>query len=1115
MRQMLRLTATIAALLWFGFASAQTRVIQGTVKDEGGKAVPYMAVQVKGTTIGTYTDTSGKFNLAVDSTAKTLVLSYPGMKSQEAPISDNMQITMKTDALGLSEVVVTALGIGVEKKSIGTATQVIGGGDVNTSGTSNVMNELEGKVSGLTVISAAGDPGAGTYMNLRGVTSLTGNNQPLIVVDGVPIDNSINNYDPTFAGFLAGGPSGNLTGGTQPTNRGLDINPSDIESITVLKGPAATALYGIQAASGALIITTKKGGKNHAGLGIEFNSSETWSTYNKVPDLQSTFGQGNNFVYRGPTSGGSNKKFSWGPHIADSLFYRDTTSNAGNSYIGSYNPNGTIVTKGGPGYTSGLKQANTYSPYDFFKTGVAADNNISFSGGSDNASFRMSLGNLTQTGIVPLSKYVKNTFNINGSTALSKRLKISAGANYTESVTNKVQQGSNISGVMLGLMRTPPTFDNSNGYGNSNPTNTAIFELPDPNGSERDYRGGGGYDNPYWTVNQNPFVSTVNRIYGFGQADYNLINKSKTTVDLTWRLGGDMYSQDDKNVYDIGSNALGGAGGIYMADYFNSQLNSDFIVNIKHTISDNFKFSVVLGQNYFNLSNQVRFANGSNFVIPHFLDMSNATAYVASEGEGGRRTSAWYGEAVLDYKSQLFLTLTGRDETSSTLPVNSDVFFYPSASLAWVFTETMKMNTNKILPYGKIRISYADVGKDAPSEALLTSLHSPAIADGFTSGITFPYNGILGFELSNGTSVMGGPNLVPERTNSLELGTDLAFFDNRISVSFTYYSEKTTDGIFQVPVSYATGFAAEEANAAEVTNKGEEITLNTTPVKCKNGFQWDLGLNWSHNSSEVVSLANGVNELLIAGFQNASIEALPGQPFGVIYGTDYIRSGGQLVIDDNPGDAGYGMPIPGSKSVALGNIQPRWIGGMTNTFSFKGISLGVIITTRQGGSIWDGTQGALQYFGADATTENRNQATTFSGVLGHLDIQGNIVHNTSPTTTAAGAGTTASIPTAYNEYYWQNIGSSFIGPTSPNVVDGSFVRISQINLAYRLPERWVRKAHFTNVTITVFANNPVLWTKYPGVDPETSLAGPANGQGLDYFNNPGSKSYGVRLNLGL
>jgi hypothetical protein len=290
--------------------------------------------------------------------------------------------------------------------------------------------------------------------------------------------------------------------------------------------------------------------------------------------------------------------------------------------------------------------------------------------------------------------------------------------------------------------------------------------------------------------------------------------------------------------------------------------------------------------------------------------------------------------------------------------------------------------------------------------------------------------------------------------------------------------------------------------------------LNTTPVKLKNGFQWDLDFNWSHNQNEVVSLSQGINELLIAGFQNASIEALPGQPFGVIYGTDYIKSGGQLVIDDNPGDPGYGMPIPGTASQALGNTQPRWIGGMNNQFTYKNFSLGVIVTTRQGGDIWDGTQGALQYFGTDASTENLNQPTTFSGVLGHLDNQGNVIHNTG-SGTASGPGGAANIPTHFNEYYWQNIGSSFVGPTSPNVVDGSYVRISQINFSYKLPDRWVRKAHFTNVIITLFANNPVLWTKYPGVDPETSLAGPANGQGLDYFNNPSTKSYGVRLNLGL
>jgi hypothetical protein len=279
--------------------------------------------------------------------------------------------------------------------------------------------------------------------------------------------------------------------------------------------------------------------------------------------------------------------------------------------------------------------------------------------------------------------------------------------------------------------------------------------------------------------------------------------------------------------------------------------------------------------------------------------------------------------------------------------------------------------------------------------------------------------------------------------------------------------------------------------------------------------------NWSAYKNEVVSLAPGVNQLLIAGFVNGGIYALPGQPYGQIYGTDYVKtSSGQEVIDDNPGDPGYGMPIPGTKAVALGSVLPKWIGGMINTFSFKGFQLGVELRVREGGDIWDGTRGAMAYFGTSAETDNRGQSVTFSGDLGHLDANGNIVHYDNsgiytPAHELSGAGASNNVTAQYNQYYWQNIGSSFVGPTSIDVVDGSFVRIGEISLGYQLPDKWVHKAHFTSIVLTLFANNPFLWTKYPGVDPETSLAGPANGQGLDYFNNPGTKSYGVRLNVGL
>ena len=1124
MKQMLRLTATLAALLWFGFANAQTRVIQGTVKDESGKSVPFMAVQVKGTTLGTYTDTAGKFVLAVDSASKTLMLSYPGMKTQEVAISDNMQITMKNDAMGLSEVVVTAIGISVEKKALGYATQTVGSDQLDKSGTGNVMGELEGKVAGLQVISSSGDPGAGTYINLRGQTSLTGNNQPLMVVDGIPIDNSINNYDPTFLGSGASGAGGELNGGVQPTNRGLDINPADIESITILKGPAAAALYGIAAANGALIITTKKGHKVGKGLGIEFNSDLQYSMVSNLPSYQNQYAQGewtdanqqvaSSATYFGPSTG---ERTSWGPAIS-TLAY--------DGHPNSFFQYGNIVPA-----AAGLKPAVAYNPYDFFQTGVSNENSLSFSGGNDQSSFRLSLGYLDQTGIIPLSSYKKGNININGSTALSKKLKVSAGMNFVNSSNNKVQQGNNTSGVMF-LVRTPPSFDNSFGNGKGGDAAKIASSYMLPSDSERDYRGGTpGYDNPYWSVNENTFTSTLNRVIGYTQLDYNLTQD----ITLTWRLGGDIYSQSDKNYYNPLSNTLNyEGGGVFLSTYVNSLVNSDAIVTYDKRLSDKFDLKVVLGQNYYTTVSNDRFNVGTGLALPNFPDLANATSFIGTgESEVEYRRSAWYGQAVIGYADQLYLTLSGRDETTSTLAADKDVFFYPSADLAWIFTKTLNMDKNKVLQYGKLRLSYSDVGKDAPPQALTTGYHVAGVADGYSTGITFPFNGLPGYSITSPTTTEGNIGLKPENTVSYEVGTDLGFLQNRISFSATYYAYTTTDAIITVPIPQSTGFAAEELNAAEITNNGIELTLNTTPVKTKD-FEWDLGINWSKNTNKIVKLAqvgkDTIKSLLLDALGN--LYDVPGYPTNELYGTDYVRVGAYdpanpnkgVVLDDRAtiggvANPGFGLPMASPNAPkALATTQPDWIGGLTTSVRYKGFSLGAVMSIRSGGYMWDGTIGAMDYYGTAGATTNRGQSfpVPSGAVWGHLGgANGTTIVTGSTTTNPAQVTYSNSENAVYSQYYYQGLTSIYDGLTTPNIYPSGYVRISQINLTWSLPDRWIAKAKFTKVAITIFTNNPFLFTKYPGVDPETSFSGPGNAQGEDWFNNPGSKSYGVRLNVGI
>ena len=1087
---------------------AQSHAVKGRITDQNGLPVEGASVSIKGKATGVPSNSAGQFTINVNP-GDVLIFSATNYTPKEVPVGNNTNfpVSLTRQAAFMDEVVVTALGIRREKRSLTYAAQTIGSDQLNKSGSGNPLSELEGKAAGLTVINSSGDPGSGTYIRLRGVTSITGNNQPLMVVDGVPIDNSINSYDPTSATPNTSGANSNLTGGTIPSNRGIDLNPNDIESITVLKGPAATALYGIQAASGALIITTKKGSMGTQKMSVTFNSSTSWSSTNRLPELQDKYSQGSAGIYAGPT-GNATRRTAWGAAL-DTLSW-DGTPNV-------WDPHGNIVGKSDP---SAKIPVTPYDRYEFFKTGLALNNNIALSGGSEKTSFRVSLGNVSQTGVIPKSKYNKTTFGISGQAKLTDKFTVTGSANYMVSNNDKVQQGSNISGVMLGLLRTPPTFDNS--YGLSNAADNEAAYVIASTGGQRNYRGGAGYDNPYWTVNRNPFNENVNRIFGNVQASYQLFD----WMSIVYRLGGDAYSQDSKNFYDIHSNAFPAGKGI-VNEYFNNQYNSDFTINLRKTFNSDLSGSLLLGHNYFYNTSSGRTTIGDGLIAPKFFDLSNALSYSAIEADGKKRTYALYAEGQLTYKNMLFLSATGRRETSSTLPESNRNFFYPSVGLGWVFTELPALKGKEGLSFGKLRLSYAQVGKDAPAQGLQTYYKTTSITDGFTSGIQFPVNNgqpIGSYQITSTTSVIGNPDLKPEKTASYEVGLDLGFFKSRANFSGTYYYSKTTQAIFTVPYTYTTGFASKLLNAGEITNHGFELSLNTTPVRTRT-FNWDLNFNWSNNRNKVTQLYNGVEKILIAGFVNGEIDAFADKPFGQIYGSVYVRANssetnktptsGELLINDDKSSAGYGKPQVASQNAIIGDINPKWQGSVINNFSYKGFTLGCQIDVRHGGDIYNGTRGALSYFGTSKESENRGQPTVFKGLAGHLSATGQVVHFAADgTTEEAGPGVASNVPTTFDQNYWQNIGSSFIGPSETSIEDGSFIKLRQVSLTYALPKSLLGKT-FNSLSLTAFANNIILNTKYRGVDPETSLAGPANGQGLDYFNNPGVKDFGVRLNVGL
>ncbi|HTL81951.1 MAG TPA: carboxypeptidase-like regulatory domain-containing protein, partial [Bacteroidia bacterium] len=595
--------------------NAQERVISGRVTSSTGESLPGVAVHVKGLFIGTSTDTSGHYTLTVPAASKIIVFTYVGMLQQEITLNGEnvINVVMAPDQMQLGEVVITALGIPNAKQSIGYSTQEISSDQLTMGGQTDVMNGVAAKTAGVQVISSSGTPGSSVYVKARGTTSLLGDNQLLIVVDGVPLANT---FQPSGNPDDAGN---NLLANVPFSNRGIDINPYDIESVTILKGPAATALYGISASNGAMLITTKKGTTTEGkSFHVLFNSSASVDVVNRLPELQNTFLQGSHGSYRGPETGASG---SWGPN-ADTMFWDGDATY-------QYDTHGHLVGQSDP------TAKEKFVPYDnlkqFFRPGYTYSNSISLTGGSQFSSFWVSYSNLSQTGIVPLSDFKRNTVRVSGTSALSSKFSLSASMSYVNSGGRRVQQGSNLSGLMLDLTRTPVSFDNSNG--SDDPEDPKAYMFDD--GTQRNYRGGGGYDNPYWTINKNPFNDDVNRVFGYTELSYDPI----TWLSFKYRVGTDMYTDRRKQAFDIYSRAAP-AGQIFQDNYFYRHFNSDVFLIAEKPLGENMNGSLTLGNNIYSQYFQQLYVEGDGLQIPGFYNMINASTILTRENVTQRRSYA-------------------------------------------------------------------------------------------------------------------------------------------------------------------------------------------------------------------------------------------------------------------------------------------------------------------------------------------------------------------------------------------------------------------------------------------------------------------------------------------
>ncbi len=1078
---MKRFTTLLALFALVGFQLFAQRVqITGNVtSSEDGAALPGVSVVVKGTTIGTVTDFEGNYMLAVPEDATTLVFSFIGMVSQELAIAGatTIDVVLEPDVVGIDEVVVTAIGIARSEKSLGYSVQEVESEEISRANTSDVINSITGRAAGVTVNNSSGTPGSSVFMTIRGNASITGNNQPLFVIDGMPIVTgygamAVTNRDPY------------TTGGTNSSSRSIDLNPEDIASMTILKGGAATALYGLRAANGAVVITTKKGAQTAKRMNVDFHTSVGFDRVSQLPPMQSTFVQGNDGQW---TSGFQR---SWGPN-ADTLQY-DTTTDP--DY--KWDENGMIVGQSDPN-ANGIP-VKMYDNYDIFQTGITYNNRLSISSGNDQSTYYFSVADIEQSGILPKSQFGRTNVRLNASSNLTKWLKVSTNMSYSNSRAHQLQQGSNTSGIMLGLVRTPPSFHNGAGY-----------EFPD--GTQRTYRHGGGYDNPYWTVNKNGMDEKIDRFIGNAILNFTFTD----WFSASYNVGVDTYTRDVKDILAIGSRSRP-AGAVEERSRISKQFNSDLLLNFHRTFGD-LDAGLTLGNNLFSTGWKQLFGDANGLEIPYYYNLANSADNQTGVDEESYRTAALFFDMQLAYADMVFLGVTGRNDWSTTMPEQNRSAFYPSFSLGFVFTEIPGLKGNNILSFGKLRGSWAKTANIATPYNTTNYFFGATSRDGWTNGVGFPWMGTTGFEVNY---TLGNPDLKHESMASFEVGADLRFLLGRLGVDFSYFKNTNTDLLLSVPIAESSGFGAVYMNAAEMESEGFEVTLTAKVLTGQ--FTWDILANWTKMTNDVISLAEGVESIGIGGFTIPQNRVVAGRPYGSIYGNDWYRdeTTGAMLINDDPSDAYRdGYPMTDTRQmVPVGDVIPDWTGNITNSFGFKGVGLSFMFDIKKGGWMYNGTGFAMNFFGTHERTVNREVYYTpegtidfdrtpeenlvvFDGVYGHVASDGSPVSS----------GVENVTPVVLDEDWFEGFGSNFGGGAqTASMEPADWVRLREITLSYDIP---TQKKVLAGAQIYFTGRNLWLKTPYTGIDPETNLQGAINGQGMDYFNQPGTKTYTIGLRL--
>ncbi|MCK4921973.1 MAG: SusC/RagA family TonB-linked outer membrane protein [Bacteroidales bacterium] len=1079
---MKRFTVLLAFFLLMGFTlQAQNVQITGNVTGaDDGASLPGVSVVVKGTTVGTVTDFNGDFVLTAPQNATTLVFSFVGMKTQEVAIGGRtiIDIVLESDAMNLDEVVVTAMGISKNKKSLGYSVQEISAEEVSRANNPNLLTSLSGKLAGVEVRQSSGMPGAPATVLIRGARSFSGNNQPLYVVDGMPITSNPD-YDQ------------NVTGAYY-SSRTLDLDPNDIETINVLKGQAAAALYGLRASNGVIIITTKSGKKTSGGNPtINLTTSYTSDAIARLYDVQQTYAQGLYGDYYNAFS------YSWGPKISDlpgvPVYGGDALGKPGmwfDPYKGAW-----------------VEPEAFNNPEGFFSNGSTIYKGVNVSNANDNGSYLVGVSSTNQIGIVPNTGMDRSTAKATATIDLGDKWRAGFSGNYSDVDLQKLPSGN--SSNLFTVYGSPANFDL---MGTPYHQEGALGEY-----RQISYRRGGVGENPRWAVENNKFLETTRRFFGNTFLEYNPVD----WINVRYQLGVDTYSTDNEDIYQAGSTYTGQSlptgvdyptpdnqvyaykapTGGSIENYGISRSNLNSLLNITFTkdLSDKLNATMIVGNEVDDRTSRSWSMAGTGFTIPGWNNMSNTTTQVADESKSLYRSVGTYGNLGLDYDNMLFFNATGRYDIVSSMPSENRAFFYPSASLGFIFTELGALKNNTILPYGKIRASYAQVGQAGTYRDQTYTLGGGD--SGFLDdGLVFPLGGISGFRPS---STIYDPNLMPQNTSNYELGLELKFLNNRMGIDYTYSDQTATDQIFSVPMAGSTGYASFVTNAGEMNSKAHEIVFYITPVKT-NGFEWNMNANFTKINNTVITLAEGIESVSLAGYVTPNVRAYSGYTYPTIYGETMARDDdGNVLIDDDPTSWSYGFPMAGG-SGKIGDVSPDFIVGFVNNFTYKSLSLTAQFDWKQGGDIYSGTNRLAGLYGSAGFTEDRTTPFTYADTENANEV--GVLSDGSVNTIERGG---VDDYDAYVDFY-----ASVYGSIDEMVVyETSYIKLRELALTYQLPKKIAQQIRMQGASVSAVARNFLLWSTLPNVDPETSQ-GMGNGQaGFEYVSLPQTTSYGVTLNF--